>query len=232
MSQVHRLYRLQQIDSEISAKKERLIEVLRAQKADEAVRAARQKAEEASQEFQRRQKQQQALEQELGNINEKSRRSEQRLYSGNVKNPKELEDLQHEVEALGRRRAALEDEILEAMLVVEEAQATNEQAAARQDELERSWALRLQSLRMEQSEVATRVNELLAERTECVARIPADLLTAYQETGKQAGGIAVSALELGRCQVCKVTVSGIKKKAVDQGELVYCGSCGRILVLR
>jgi predicted nucleic acid-binding Zn-ribbon protein len=231
MSQVHRLYRLQQIDSEISAKKERLIDVLRAQKADEALRAAKQKAEEAGREFQRWQRQQKALEQELGSVNEKARRSEQRLYSGNVKNPKELEDLQHEVEALGRRRGALEDEILDTMVLAEEAQAADEQATARANELESGWTLRLQSLRKEQTEIATRVNDLLAERKEYAARIPPDLMAAYQKTAGEVGGIAVSALEQGRCQVCKVTVSGLLKKAVDQGELVYCGSCDRILVL-
>ncbi len=231
MSQVHRLYRLQQIDSEIAAKKERLIEVLRAQKADQAVRTAKQEAEEAGQQFQLRRRQQKALEEELGSINEKSRRSEQRLYSGNVKNPKELEDLQHEVEALGRRRSVLEDELLGAMEVAEEAQAANERTTAKLNELEGAWTLRLQHLRKEQTELATRVNVLVAERTEYAARIPPDLLSAYQEASREAGGVAVSALEQGRCQVCKVTVSGLKKKAVDQGDLVYCGSCGRILVL-
>ena len=44
---------------------------------------------------------------------QKAQRIEERLYSGNVKNPKELGDLQLSLEAQGRLRASLEDEVLE-----------------------------------------------------------------------------------------------------------------------
>ncbi|MEZ4515948.1 MAG: hypothetical protein R3C44_03590 [Chloroflexota bacterium] len=53
----------------------------------------------------------------MGSVNDKARRqSEQRLYSGDVKNPKELTDLQHEIESLGRRRDTLETDVLEALM--------------------------------------------------------------------------------------------------------------------
>ena len=90
MSQVHQLYRLQLIDSEIVQRKARLIELLHAQKANETVLAAQHEAEEAAQVLQQWQSRQRALELELGSINEKANRSEKRLYSGNVKSPKEL----------------------------------------------------------------------------------------------------------------------------------------------
>jgi uncharacterized protein len=48
--------------------------------------------------------------------------SEASLYGGKIRNPKELQDLQVEIAALKRRTATLEDEQLEAMLAVEDAE--------------------------------------------------------------------------------------------------------------
>lgn len=229
MSQVHQLYRLQQLDTEIAQRKSRLMDVLRAQKANEAVLSARREAASAEETLRKWQGRQKALELELSTVNEKAGRSEERLYSGKVKNTKELEDLQHETEALARRRVVLEDQILETMLMIEDADVVNARAAADLARLEESWNARLQSLRVEQNELATRINELIAARKEQVARIEPGFLDEYLAAAKHGGGIAVSALDQGRCQACGVTTSAMKKRAVEQGELVYCGSCGRIL---
>jgi len=109
MSQIHLLYRLQIIDSEMKEKKERLRDVLRAQQQNEPLLVARKRAAETEAALRSLRTQQKDLELELGGVNTKAQRTENRLYSGKVSNPKELEDLQHEIEALGRRRQALED---------------------------------------------------------------------------------------------------------------------------
>ena len=149
---------------------------------------------------------------------------------GKAKSPKELADLEHELEALG---AGARDRgwFLEAMVLVEESGSRFEQAEDIRRQREESWEARLKRLKTEQTEMATRINELLAVRQDLAARISPDLLAVYQATGKSAGGIAVSAFKQGRCQACGVTVSAKKEKAVDEGQLVYCSSCGRILSL-
>ena len=229
MSGVHQLYRLQQIDTEVQQKKQRLREVLQAQKDDAALQAARAREATTSGRLRDSRDRQKELELELSGVNDKAKRSESRLYSGNVRNPKELADLEHEIGALGRRRIALEDEILEAMLGVEEAQAEYEQAAGALQKIEGEWQRRRQSLQEEQTQLARRVNELLAQREQMVPRIPADLLRVYQAAGRQGNDLAVAVLQHNTCQACGVSVSANKAKAVSEGQLVYCGSCGRIL---
>ncbi|MCA9991403.1 MAG: hypothetical protein KDE29_10405 [Anaerolineales bacterium] len=229
MSQVHLLYRLQQIDSEIISKKQRLTEVLRAQRDNAALLAARQQAADAAQLLQKRRALQKALELELAGVNSKAKRSEDRLYSGNVKNPKELADLQHEIEALGRRRSALEDEILEAMLLVEEAAAADAASEAARQQQEATWADRLASLQAEQHTLAVRLNELLEARPAQVARIDPPMMEIYQSTGRAHHGVAVAALKGAVCQACGVSTSANKMRMVEVGEVAYCGSCGRIL---
>ncbi|HEX6385781.1 MAG TPA: hypothetical protein VF177_14020, partial [Anaerolineae bacterium] len=188
MAQVQQLYRLQQIDTEIREKKQRLGEVLRAQKEPEALLAARHQAETAAVELQRWQIRHKDLNLELSSLNNKARSSENRLYSGNVRNPKELEDLQKEVESLSRRRSALEDDILEAMIMVEETQAEKAAADEAQAEMEAEWEQRVAGLKAQQNELALRLNTLNGLRQKQVALITPDLLAEYEQLSQRRGG--------------------------------------------
>ena len=67
----------------------------------------------------------------VNNVNKqkvKIEQSEASLYSGNVTNPKELQDLQNEAAALKRYLVTLEDRQLEAMLEVETAEQSKQAA--------------------------------------------------------------------------------------------------------
>lgn len=229
MSQIYLLYHLQQIDSEIKEKKDHLRDVLHAQQQTGPLLAARQRAKETEVALHNFRTQQKDLELELGGVNEKAQRSEQRLYSGKVSNPKELTDLQHEIEALGRRRRVLEDEILEAMVMVEEADADFQDADQSRKDMEANWTEKLTKLQAEQNILAKRINELVAQRNDLVQRIDGRMMKAYESAGRNKQGLAVATLKRGICSACGVTASAQKVKQVDAGELVYCGSCGRIL---
>ncbi|MFZ0545069.1 MAG: C4-type zinc ribbon domain-containing protein [Candidatus Promineifilaceae bacterium] len=229
MSQVDLLYRLQQVDDDIAQKKQRLGEVLRLQKGSGALAAARQRAETAAATLQKMRTQQQDLNLELKGLNDKTKRSEKRLYSGLVKNPKELSDLQNEIDSLNRRRAGLEDEVLEAMIMVEEAQEENDAVAATLEQLETEWAASQKHLQAEQSDLVQQINELMRNRKEQAQSIPTRFMAAYDHVMKRGMGSAVARLTNNRCRGCQVTVPANLVKAADEGKLVYCDNCGRIL---
>jgi len=229
MSQLQQLYRLQQIDNEIREKKQRLREVMRALKDDEAFRAALRQKEQTAEALHKVQGQQKELELQLGSVNEEARRSEDRLYSGEVTNPKELSDLQQKIASLGRRKEALEDQILEMMLAVEEAEEVDQAAAERLQEAEAEWQARRERLAEEQDTLAEAAGQLLQQREEQATRIDDKMLAIYEDTAGRRGGVAVAALVQQVCQACTVRVSATKARAAQTGELVYCSSCGRIL---
>ena len=229
MSQVDLLYRLQQIDDEIKQKKQRLGEVLRLQTESQELLAARQREKITASDLQKYRVQQQDLNLELKSLDDKAKRSENRLYSGLVKNPKELSDLQHEVEALGRRRKSLEDELIEAMIMLEEAQEQNEEATSNLQRIESHWLAGQGNLKGEQNELARRVNELTGVRKELVTSLPPPLLAAYNNASQRGMGTAVVVLHNNRCRGCQVTVPASIAKAANEGKLTYCDSCSRIL---
>ncbi len=229
MSQVGQLYKLQQFDTEIQQKKKRLSEVIALQHETKELLAARQRAQIASEELHTWQTQLNDLELELGSLNSEAKRTNQRLYSGNVTNPKELEDLQNKVQELERRRSALEDEILEAMIMVEDTQEEKDSADQSLVEIHAAWEKSQGSLRQEQNELALRLHELLTARKQQAALIDEPLLTHYERLRSRKGGVAVAGLVDNRCTGCHLTVSAIKIRKAERGEIVICGGCTRIM---
>lgn len=229
MSQAQVLYDLQQIDNEIRAEKQRLGEVLRLQKEPAALLAARERAAAARADLQQWQAQHKDLTLEIASVAEKARRSEERLYSGSVKNPKELADLQNELEALGRRRAALEDDALLMMMEIDERKGilavADDEVASRAGEFTDASA----ALRQEQQTLALHLNSLLEKRGRHVTLAEPALLKSYDAISRQKNGLAVAGLQANKCLGCRLTLSSAVIRAADQGKLVYCENCGRIL---
>jgi predicted nucleic acid-binding Zn-ribbon protein len=229
MSEVQQLYRLQEIDTEIKEKKQRLGEVLKAQRETEALLAARQRAATAEQELKKWGALHIDLNLELDGLVNKAKRSENRLYSGQVTNPKELTDLQNEIASLGRRRLALEDEILEAMIMIEDAEAEQSTADASLSRIETEWERSQAELKNQQNELAMRLHGLNTMRQEQLPLISSGALTKYENIGQRHNGLAVVLLRGNMCQGCQLNVSANTVKEVNQGKMVYCDICGRIL---
>ncbi len=229
MSQANVLYDLQQIDSEIQEKKQRLGEVLRAQKGNSELTAAQQQAEADEQAVHTIQTSQRELNLELGSLNDKAKRSEQRLYSGTVSNPKELSDLQHEIESLARRREALEGDILETMIELEDAQAAAEGSSAQVAELSAEWDVTVASLQEEQQVLALRLHQLTGRREQQAALADKALLRRYEQMAPRKGGVAVAGLQRNKCLGCGLTVPEHTVRDANQGKLVQCDSCDRFL---
>jgi predicted nucleic acid-binding Zn-ribbon protein len=231
MSQVQHLYRLQQYDSEIAQKKQRLAEVVQLQRETQELLAARKRFNEASAEVTKWTTTQTDLELELGTVNDEARRSEKRLYSGEVTNPKELEDLQQKVESLGRRRGVLEDQILEAMILLEDAQEELSSAEKSLKQILSEWEISQESLKAEQNELALELHKLIGERQKQADRIDAKAYADYESIRARKNGLAVVPFVNNACMGCHVTVSANMALRVERGERVTCNGCGRILVL-
>jgi len=230
MAQTRALYRLQLVDSEIKEKKSRLLAVINEQKESAALLAARKRVETAVAELKKNQTQHKKYNTELEDLNAKAKRSSDRLYSGNVKNPKELEDLQSEIKSLDRRREALEDDILETMVLIEDAEGEKLAAEEVLFNMEAEREVTQVKLAKEQNELALSLHHLTQDRKAKAATIDAKSLDEYENLRKRKNGVAVAKLRVNQCRSCFTTCSSSKEKKVEQGELVFCGGCGRMLV--
>jgi predicted nucleic acid-binding Zn-ribbon protein len=231
MSRGEDLYHLQQLDSEWDTRQRRLLEIEAALKDDHALREARRALETAEKQAQKWYIKQRDLELEIQSLLDKMSRSEKRLYGGKVKNPKELADLQAEVASLKRRCQKLEDTLLEAMIEREEAEETRDEAQATLDETASLWSTRQSDLKREREEVDQRLAEIRQEREAVVPRIEAGIMATYESLRDQKGGQAVARVRDDICTGCGVAISPSAEWRLRQGELCYCDTCRRMLVL-
>ena len=116
MSVLRQLYQLQLVDSEHDDKSRQLAMVNEGLGESEEVRRAAVAVAETEASLTDLRAQMRALELEVGGVNAKLKQNQDRLYSGRVRNPKELSNLQEEAAALRRRRSELEDRELELRL--------------------------------------------------------------------------------------------------------------------
>jgi predicted nucleic acid-binding Zn-ribbon protein len=224
------LYRLQGFDSEGDKKRRRLKEIEAALGESEALRQARRGVENAEKRTHSWARKQRDLDLQVQGLADKLSREEQRLYSGAIKNPKELEDLQAEVAALKRRRQQLEGDLLEAMIEREDAEAEQAEAQKHLDEEQANWSASQAELTGEREKLQEELAEIEQARAGLLPSIDAGDLAIYEGLRRRKGGAAVVELRDGTCGGCGVAVSPVLEWQLRQGKLVTCSNCERIIV--
>ncbi len=230
MSERANLYRLQSLDSEADIKQRRLKEIEAALGESAALQEARRALEDAQAQAHRQALRQRDLELEIKGLVDKAALSEQRLYSGTIKNPKELDDLQKDVASLRRRQQQLEDVLLETMIEREEAEAARARAQKHVDEIQAQWATQQADLLSERDALQRRLDEIERARAALLPTIDPGDLAVYQPLRRRKGGVAVAKALDGACSACGVALSPGLEWQLRQGKLVYCSNCERILV--
>lgn len=230
MKPAHLLYALQQVDVEMASHAARLREIEAILASDQALREAHAALEAARKRLLQAQVRQRDLELEAQKLASELQATEAQLYGGRVRNPKELEGLEKKVQNLKKRRAALEDQVLEAMLASEEADtaARENEAALRRLEAER--AATCEALTREREDLTARLEALKRRRETLVAGMPAGDLQAYEALRTRRGSRPVALVQGKACQECGIALpTAVLQRAREGTELIRCPNCDRIL---
>ena len=157
---------------------------------------------------------------------------EKKLYSGSVRNPKELEDLQADAASLLGQTRKREDALLAVLMEVEEAEAQLKEAQAAHSQVESRWREEQQALEAERAGLEPEVARLQEARASQTNGMDRAAMGLYQTLREQRAGQALAKVERGMCQGCRITlpISVLQKARSGQG-LVQCVSCERILLV-
>jgi predicted nucleic acid-binding Zn-ribbon protein len=230
MSAVATLFRLQQFDTERDRLRARIkaIDGLLAGPAElrttsEALQAAERAVRLASAAAS-------TMKDEHTALDNKRAASEQRLYNGSVKIPKELQDLQREIDSLAERTRLLEERQLTGMLEEEAAEAARAAAADAQAQCAAAWQLQAAALRTEREECDARISAIATERTLLTTQVSPIHLTLYEQVRTAKNGVAITRILAGSCGACGIAPSTARiQEARNNPDPVKCGNCGRIL---
>ncbi|MFJ3787120.1 zinc ribbon domain-containing protein [Kitasatospora sp. NPDC090091] len=172
-------------------------------------------------------------EQDVEQVRARAARNQQRLDSGAITSPKDLENLQHEIGSLAKRQGDLEEVVLEIMERLETAQTRVTELSAR---LEHSTVVLTEAEGRRDAafaEIDAEAEKVKRDRETVAAVIPADLLKTYSKLREQQGGVGAARLYQRRCEGCRTEFSitelnAIKAEPADK--VVRCENCSRILV--
>lgn len=225
------LLRFQEIDLELRQLNQRLTEIETTLRDTSVVTHARQNAEQAAETAHNARKTQKDVEFELQKTQTDLQQTEQRLYSGGVSNPRQLEDLQAKSQSLHKWVAKLEDDLLEAMVTREEADEVDTKASAHFKHITTKRTTLEQNLAAERAVLQTRGQTLLQEAENVKTRIPQVILDSYHYLISRTGGVPVARLHGDICSMCGIEVLRPTQRKVRNGEEAYCDGCRRLLVV-
>lgn len=176
---------------------------------------------------------QKKADQDVEQVKARRERDRGKLEGGQITDAKALERLQHEMQTLERRITALEDEELEVMEQLEQAQRKLTELQAQASEIDEKVAAVTAAREEKRSELEAELNRVIGGRDPMIADMPEDLLALYEKLRASKGGVAASLLRARQCGGCMLSldsseISRIRTLPVEA--VARCEECSRILV--
>ncbi len=160
-------------------------------------------------------------------------RDQDRVDQGDLTNPKDLQRMLSELESLQRRITTLEDQELEVMEQVENAQRELDSLTRQVAEADDRLAVLSESRDQKTSVLDRELEAVAAERAPILAGLPADLIALYDRLRELKGGVGAAPLRARACGGCQLSLDAAELatiKAAGDDEVIRCEECQRILV--
>ena len=161
------------------------------------------------------------------------KRDRDRMDQGLISNPKDLQRMQGELESLERRITSLEDDELEVMARLEDAQINLDDLVAQTAEVDNQIATLTTYRDARFTDIDADLGTAASSRGPVAEQIPADLMALYDKLRASKGGVAVSELRARQCGGCQLSLDAQELKeirAAAPDDVVRHEECQRILV--
>ena len=232
MSSIQRLYDLQQHDREIWSREASLREVETRLADDSAIVTATQRLEQLDSAMAEQAPTRRLAEAAVQDVSEKLKAVEERLYSGAIKNPKELSAYDDERIFHQGAKGEAENRLLELMVEVEDLETSRTETQEFLSRLEADRGVERADLLSRQRQLTEELDRLRGSRAVMTPDIPASSLAVYETLLRERDGYAVARVERSMCQGCRLTLTTRELQHVRTSQdIVQCDSCRRILYI-
>lgn len=144
---------------------------------------------------------------------------------------KDAQGLQQELKTLEKRRGELEEQQLQIMEQLEEANAQMSLVTKARTETEELLKVVIARLESAKTKLISGMDLSQATRKQLVERLPEDLINLFDAKSRR--GIAIGRLTNSQCGACRMGLSATALAEVGRiplGEIATCPDCGAILV--
>ncbi|MEK6561942.1 MAG: C4-type zinc ribbon domain-containing protein [Candidatus Binatota bacterium] len=227
--QIEILASLQNADREIREKSGvKVVLLAEIQKKEEEIQAKRADIALFRAEWSEKDKQRQEKEQLLQEESKKA--TEKRMRMNRIKNIKELQALQREIDQIKLGNSQLEEELIK---LLEEAESYASALRAKEEELkqlEAAWREKQGEIEAQVAGIERAVAEASALRQAIATRLNRELIERYELIFSRRGGMAVVTVSDGICQGCYMNIPPqLWNEIIKSEKLILCPSCHRIL---
>ena len=230
MSDLQLLHQLQELDLQVEEQSRALVEIENALGESSDLISARARVGQLQELLHEQERRLRELEWDVADITRHVQQDEQKLYGGTIRNPKELDGLQRDLEQRKTRRGELEEHELQVMAEIETTQADLKRARDALDEVQANAEAKNRDLIERQDAVKARLASLNEQRSELARSVSPANLAMYERLRKEKRGRAVSTVERSTCQGCRIALPmGLVQRVRAGRDFVFCPSCGRIL---
>jgi uncharacterized protein len=155
---------------------------------------------------------------------------EKRMRMNRIKNIKELQALQREIDQIKQNNSQLEEELIK---ILEELEARTSSLKERVEELKKfedAWGEKRKALEAQLSDIEQAVAGAASARKTVAAQLEGNLIERYELIFSRRGGMAVVAVSEGICQGCYMNIPPqLCNEIIKSERLILCPSCHRIL---
>ncbi len=161
---------------------------------------------------------------------ESKKATDKRMRMNRIKNIKELQALQREIEQIRQTNSEQEEELIK---MLEELESIKADIKSKEDEMaqrQKEWQQKQKSMQAQISGIEQSVGEAATRRKRIAAQVRGDLITRYELIFARRGGTAVVEVMGGICQGCYMNIPPQLWNEIIKSEKVnLCPSCQRIL---
>ncbi len=230
MNPAFQLSRLQKIDTELDQISQRQQENTRLIQDESIVNEVQDRLKELDNELKSCLKVLKGIEEKNNQLQTKLQEDERTLYGGNIRLPRELQDLQNEIASLKKQISIQDEEQFNTMMLVEDLEKKRSIIQRELVEAQSTFATRTAGWKGEISSLEKKKENLLTERNAAVQNLDESSIQKYEALRKTKRGLAVAVVVDQACTACGSTLTPADWQAARSPlRLVVCTSCGRIL---
>jgi uncharacterized protein len=231
-AQIEILASLQTVDREIreqTGRKQRLLEDLRV--TERQIQAKKGEIDALSAAWSEREKLR--VEKDRVFQDEGKKAMDKRMRMNRIKNAKELQALQREIELMRLGNGELEEELIKIMQEIDAIRAQIQTKESEMAAMQEEWQKKQDELQVEINGIDAAVSEASTRRQTIASQVTGDLISRYELIFSRRGGTAVVEVAGGICQGCYMNVPPQLWNEITRNEKVHlCPSCQRILFVK